>query len=103
MDRDDARPASGTASVLVGSEVRSKDPRCGTGASTDPRRTNISGTPAPRISATICTHNRAEYLGKALKSLSVQTLPERLTLAREQKMPHHDLLLQVLSDEVTRR
>ena len=31
------------------------------------------------------------------------TLPERLTLARQQKMPHHDLLLQVLSDEVARR
>src|SRR5918994_6443613 len=30
-------------------------------------------------------------------------LPERLTLARQQKMPHQDLLLQVLSDEVTRR
>lgn len=41
----------------------------------DSRRTTISGKPAPRISATICTHNRAEYLGKALKSLSVQTLP----------------------------
>jgi glycosyltransferase involved in cell wall biosynthesis len=35
----------------------------------------ISGRPAPRISATICTHNRADYLDKALKSLSVQTLP----------------------------
>lgn len=36
-------------------------------------------------------------------SRMLDTLPERLTLARQQKMPHHDLLLQVLSDEVTRR
>jgi hypothetical protein len=33
----------------------------------------------------------------------LDTLPERLTLARQQKMPHQDLLLQVLSDEVARR
>ncbi len=36
-------------------------------------------------------------------SRMLDTLPERLTLARQQKMPHHDLLLQVLSDEVARR
>jgi DNA replication protein DnaC len=33
----------------------------------------------------------------------LETLPERLTLARQQKMPHQDLLLLVLQDEVTRR
>jgi DNA replication protein DnaC len=33
----------------------------------------------------------------------LDTLPERLTLARQQKMPHQDLLLLVLSDEVARR
>jgi DNA replication protein DnaC len=33
----------------------------------------------------------------------VDTLPERLTLARQQKMPHQDLLLLVLGDEVSRR
>jgi DNA replication protein DnaC len=33
----------------------------------------------------------------------LDTLPERLTLARQQKMPPHDLLLLVLSDEVARR
>jgi len=33
----------------------------------------------------------------------LQTLPERLVLARQQKMPHQDLLLLVLQDEVTRR
>jgi DNA replication protein DnaC len=31
------------------------------------------------------------------------TLPERLTLARSQKMPYQDFLLTVVSDEVTRR
>jgi len=31
------------------------------------------------------------------------TLPERLLLAREQKMPHQDFLLLVLGDEVSRR
>jgi len=36
-------------------------------------------------------------------SRMLDTLPERLTLARQQKMPHQDLLLQVLSDEATRR
>jgi DNA replication protein DnaC len=33
----------------------------------------------------------------------LDTLPERLSLARQQQMPHQDLLLLVLSDEVTRR
>jgi len=33
----------------------------------------------------------------------LDTLPERLTLARQQKLPHQDFLLLVLSDEVTRR
>lgn len=33
----------------------------------------------------------------------LDTLPERLTLARQQKMPHQDFLLLVLSDECTRR
>ncbi len=33
----------------------------------------------------------------------LDTLPDRLTLARQQKMAHHDLLLLVLSDEVSRR
>jgi DNA replication protein DnaC len=36
-------------------------------------------------------------------SRMLDTLPERLTLARQQKMPHHDLLLLILSDEVSRR
>jgi DNA replication protein DnaC len=33
----------------------------------------------------------------------LDTLPERLALARQQKMPHQDLLLLVLQDEVSRR
>ena len=41
---------------------------------------------------------RALKLGQMLT-----TLPERLTLARQQKMPHADFLQLVLADEVTRR
>ena len=33
----------------------------------------------------------------------LETLPERLTLARQQKLPHQDFLLLVLADEVARR
>jgi DNA replication protein DnaC len=33
----------------------------------------------------------------------LETLPERLQLARQQKLPHHDFLELVLSDEVARR
>lgn len=33
----------------------------------------------------------------------LDTLAERLILARQQKLPHQDFLLLVLSDEVTRR
>ena len=36
-------------------------------------------------------------------SRMLDTLPERLALARQQKMPHQDLLLLALSDEATRR
>jgi len=36
-------------------------------------------------------------------SRMLDTLPERLVLARQQKMPHQDWLLLVLSDEATRR
>jgi DNA replication protein DnaC len=34
---------------------------------------------------------------------TLDTLPERLLLARQQKMPHADFLLLVLADEVSRR
>lgn len=36
-------------------------------------------------------------------SRMLDTLPERLTMARTQQLPHQDLLLLVLSDEATRR
>ena len=36
-------------------------------------------------------------------SRMLDTLPERLVLARQQKMPHQDLLLLALGDEVARR
>lgn len=36
-------------------------------------------------------------------SRMLDTLPERLTLARQQKMPHQDFLLLTLGDEATRR
>jgi DNA replication protein DnaC len=36
-------------------------------------------------------------------SRMLDTLPERFTLARQQKMPHQDFLLLVLADEVSRR
>jgi DNA replication protein DnaC len=36
-------------------------------------------------------------------SKMLDTLPERLTLARQQKMPHQDFLLMALSDEASRR
>ncbi len=46
-------------------------------------------------------------LKKTLRRLKLSrmldTLPERLTLARQQKMPHQDFLLIVLGDEASRR
>jgi DNA replication protein DnaC len=46
-------------------------------------------------------------LKKTLRRLKLSrmldTLPDRLTLARQQKMPHQDFLLIVLGDEATRR
>ena len=33
----------------------------------------------------------------------LDTLPERLSIARQQEIPHQDFLLLVLSDEVSRR
>ncbi len=53
------------------------------------------------------THPIDPDLKKALKRLKLgrmlDTLPERLTLARQQKMPHADFLLLILSDETCRR
>jgi len=36
-------------------------------------------------------------------SRMLDTLPERFTLARQQKMPHQDFLLLALGDEASRR
>ena len=53
----------------------------------------------------------ADAVGKDLKTVLrrlrlsplLDTLPERLVLARQQKMPHQDFLLLVLGDEASRR
>jgi DNA replication protein DnaC len=55
-------------------------------------------SPCDPISPDLVAVLRRLKLGRML-----DTLPERLTLARQQKMAHQDLLLLVLSDEVTRR
>lgn len=59
-----------------------------------------TGTPvlADPISAELKQVLRTLKLGKLL-----DTLPERLTLARQQNLPHADFLELVLADEVTRR
>lgn len=50
------------------------------------------------VSPDLKRHLRALKLGQL-----TATLPERLTLARQQKLPHADFLELLLSDEVTRR
>lgn len=62
------------------------------------RRT--AGTPAlaDPVSAELKQVLRTLKLGKLL-----DTLPERITLARQQNLPHADFLELVLADEVTRR
>ena len=50
------------------------------------------------VSPDLKRHLRALKLGQLLAAL-----PERLTLARQQKLPHADFLELLLSDEVTRR
>jgi DNA replication protein DnaC len=50
------------------------------------------------VSADLKRHLRALKLGPLL-----DILPDRLTLARQQKLPHADFLELLLSDEVTRR
>src|SRR3989442_13187390 len=50
------------------------------------------------ISADLKTILRRLRLGRLL-----DTLPERLVLPRQQKLPHQDWLLLILSDEVTPR
>ena len=55
-------------------------------------------TTADPISPDLKTLLRRLRLGRLL-----DTLPERLVLARQQQLPHQDWLLLILSDEVTRR
>ena len=54
-------------------------------------------TPDP-ISTDLKTVLRRLRLSRIL-----DTLPERLVLARQQPLPHQDFLLLILTDEVTRR
>ena len=61
------------------------------------RRPAAPITPDP-VSADLKQVLRTLKLGKML-----HTLPERLTLARQQNLPHADFLHLVLADEVTRR
>jgi DNA replication protein DnaC len=67
-----------------------------------PAKTTAAPAPAPPladpVSADLKQVLRALKLGKLL-----DTLPERLTLARQQSLPHADFLELVLADEVTRR
>jgi DNA replication protein DnaC len=51
----------------------------------------------------IITSDLRTVLRRLKLSRILDVLPERLTLARQQKIPHQDFLLQVLSDEVVRR
>ena len=55
-------------------------------------------TTTAEVSADLKTALRRLKLGRTL-----DTLPERLTLARQQKMPHQDFFLLVLHDEIARR
>ena len=59
---------------------------------------NARTGPAPSIDADLKALLRRVKLGQML-----DTLPERLALARDQSMPHADFLSLLLSDEVERR
>jgi DNA replication protein DnaC len=55
------------------------------------------------MSADTITSDLVAVLRRLKLSKILDTLPERMALARQQKMPHQDLLLLVLQDEVQRR
>jgi DNA replication protein DnaC len=55
-------------------------------------------SPAPAVTAELKTLLRAVKLGRCL-----DTLPERLTLAKQRDLTHHEFLELILADEVTRR
>lgn len=62
------------------------------------KKTTATAALADPISADLKQILRTLKLGKML-----DTLPERLTLARQQNLPHADFLELVLADEITRR
>src|SRR5947208_16959775 len=64
--------------------------------------TTTTPTSTPRSPETISVDLKAA-LRRLKLSRMLDTLPERLALARQQKMPHQDFLLLVLSDEASRR
>ena len=55
------------------------------------------------MNATEISTDLKTVLRRLKLSRMLDTLPERLTLARQQKMPHPEFLLLVLSDEASRR
>ena len=55
------------------------------------------------MSADLISQDLKTVLRRLKLSRILDTLPERLALARQQKMPHQDLLLLVLQDEASRR
>jgi DNA replication protein DnaC len=55
-------------------------------------------SPAPAVTAELKTLLRAVKLGRCL-----DTLPERLALAKQRDLTHHQFLELILADEVTRR
>jgi DNA replication protein DnaC len=64
-------------------------------------RSSTTRNPAPKpieVSSELKALLRRLKLGRLL-----DTLPERLALARSEHLPHHDFLEMLLSDEVTRR
>jgi DNA replication protein DnaC len=65
-------------------------------------RTNSPGAAAPALTATVDADLKA-LLRKVKLGRLLDTLPERLTLARTESLPHADFLTLVLSDEVDRR
>jgi DNA replication protein DnaC len=67
-------------------------------ASTRPATTTPSAVQRVEVSADLKQLMRRLKLGQLLN-----TLPERLALARTQHLPHHEFLEMLLADEVTRR
>jgi DNA replication protein DnaC len=56
-----------------------------------------------RMTTDVISPDLKAALRRLKLSRMLDTLPARLTLARQQKMPHQDLLLLALSDEIARR